>query len=62
MAPSDAVRRATKKYLSEKVDTITVRVPKGKKELIESIAKSKGLSLNSYFNMIIDQAVQREDQ
>mgnify|MGYP003308349503 CR=1 FL=1 len=62
MAPSDAIRRATKKYLTEKVDSITLRVPKGYKAIIESIAKSKGLSVNSYLTTIIDQEIQKEIQ
>ena len=62
MAPSDAIRRATKKYLTEKVDSITLRVPKGNKAIIESIAKSKGLSVNSYLTTIIDQEIQKEIQ
>ena len=62
MAPSDAIRRATKKYLTEKVDSITLRVPKGYKAIIESIAKSKGLSVNSYLTTIINQEIQKEIQ
>lgn len=35
-------------YLKEKVETFVIRVPKGEKEIIQSHAKSKGKSLNSY--------------
>jgi len=36
------------RYLKEKVETFTVRVPKGQKSLIQEHAKSLGKSLNSY--------------
>ena len=36
------------KYLKEKVDEFKVRVPKGEKEIIQSYAKAKGKSLNTY--------------
>lgn len=61
MAPTDAVRRATKKYLSEKVDSITIRVPKGQKEIIEKIAASKGLSLNAYINQLIGDSISNNE-
>ena len=32
MGTTDAQKRATKKYLDEKLDRITVRVPKGERE------------------------------
>lgn len=37
-----------KRYLSEKVETIAVRVPKGEKEIIKAFAAQKGKSLNKY--------------
>lgn len=36
------------KYLKEKVETFVVRVPKGKKSVIQEHAKSQGKSLNAY--------------
>ena len=60
MSPTDAVRRATKKYLSEKVDSLTIRVPKGTKGVLESIAADKGLSVNAYLNTIIHDVIQQE--
>ena len=61
MSPTDAVRRATKKYLGEKVDSLTIRVPKGTKGVLESIAAGKGLSVNAYLNTIIRDAIQQKD-
>lgn len=35
-------------------DTITVRVPKGQKEIIAAHAESNGMSLNGYINKLIE--------
>ena len=40
--------KASEKYLSEKVDPIMVRVPKGKKEELQAAAAEIGVSLNKY--------------
>ena len=42
---TDAQRRATLKYLSEKTDDVRVRVPKGTKEYWKSAADAEGKSL-----------------
>jgi predicted HicB family RNase H-like nuclease len=41
-------QKANDKYLSEKVDSIMVRVPKGKKAEIQAAAEGAGLSLNQF--------------
>ena len=43
---SEANRRAVKKYNHDKVDMITVRVPKGEKAKIIALAKRNGESVN----------------
>ena len=40
--------KANEKYLSEKVYSIMVRVPKGKKEELREAAAAAGVSLNKY--------------
>ncbi len=40
--------RGNEKYLSEKVDSIVVRVPKGTKDDLRAAAGRKGQSLNQY--------------
>lgn len=45
------------KYLKEKVDEFKIRVPKGKKALIQEFAKSKGKSLNGFVVDLIDEAM-----
>ena len=60
MAPTEAQKRARDKWLSEKVETIAVRVPKGKKEVIKKYAADHGESTNAFINRVIDEAM--EDQ
>ncbi len=43
---SEANRKAVKKYNHDKVDMITVRVPKGEKAKIIALAKRNGESVN----------------
>ena len=43
---SEANRKAVKKYNPDKVDMITVRVPKGEKAKIIALAKRNGESVN----------------
>jgi len=40
--------KANEKYLSEKVDTIVVRLPKGEKDKARAAADRAGVSLNRY--------------
>ena len=43
---SEANRKAVKKYNHDKVDMITVRIPKGEKAKIIALAKRNGESVN----------------
>ena len=59
MAPTDAQKRARDKWLSEKVETINLRVPKGKKELIQHFAAERGQSVNAFINRAVDDAMKK---
>ena len=48
-----ARRKANQKYLSEKVDSINIRFPKGMKDLLREKAKEKDLSINQYCRQAI---------
>ena len=48
---SEAQNKATQKYIKKAYDTLTVRAPKGMREVYNAHAKSKGKSLN---NLIIE--------
>ena len=58
MAPTDAQKRARDKWLSEKVETINLRVPKGKKEIIQHFAAEHNESVNAFINRAVDEAMQ----
>ena len=53
-------KKANEKYLSEKVDNILIRVPKGKKAEIQDAAKQKSVSLNQYIVDAIDNALNQD--
>lgn len=51
---TDAQRKANRKYEIEKTESIKVRVPKGKKELVQECAKLNNESINGMINRLID--------
>lgn len=53
-------KKANEKYLTEKVDNILIRVPKGKKAVIQDAAKQKNISLNQYIVDAIDHAIEQD--
>lgn len=55
MAYSEASKRAVAKYMAKAYQRIELRVKMGQKEAIQAFAESKGLSLNSYINQLIEQ-------
>lgn len=62
MASSEALRRASKKYDAEKVDRIPLRVPKGKKEIIQEHAALHGESVNAFLNRAVDETIKRDNE
>ena len=61
MATTDAQRRARDKWLAEKVDTINMRVPKGKKAEIQTHATQCGESVNAFLIRAADEAMERDN-
>lgn len=59
MRYTDAQKRAAEKYLSEKVEDIRIRVPKGKKEYYKAQAAAAGLSLNQFAVDAMDEKIER---
>lgn len=57
---TDAQRKAVKKYQTEKVETIAVRVPKGKKAYYKDKADSVGQSLNQFAIESMNERIDRE--
>ena len=62
MPPTDAQRRARDKWLSEKVETINLRVPKGSKEIIKTHAEKHGESTNAFVYRTVMEAIERDEQ
>ena len=58
MAISEARKRANNKWLNEKVENITFRVPKGKKKIIQEFAADRGVSVNAFINRAVDKAME----
>ena len=60
MAPTEAQRRARDKWLAEKVETINLRVPKGKKAVFKSHAEKCGESVNAFLLRAAEETIERE--
>lgn len=48
---SEAQKRATKKYQQAVYDNISLRIPKGERELFRSFAEAENLSLSQYIRI-----------
>lgn len=59
-AYSNAQKKASIKYLSEKTESIQIRVPKGKKTEYKAQAAEHGLSLNAYIIQLIESDKQQD--
>ena len=54
-------KKANDKYMTEKIDSLSIYVPKGQKELIKNAARKKGLSMNQYVVDAINAALSADD-
>ena len=61
MAVSKAQQRAVNKYVKNNYDEVKLRMPKGKKDVIQVHAAQQGESVNAYINRAIDEAMQWDD-
>lgn len=62
MAVSKAQQKAVAKYMKSNYDELKVRVPKGRKEVIKSIAEQQGKSLNSFIIEAIDEKINGREE
>ena len=60
MVSSEAQKRASAKWQKEKVEDITFRVPKGRKEVIKSHASSCGESMNAFLLRAAEETMERD--
>lgn len=61
MPVSEAQRKAAAKYL-EKLDEIRIRMPKGRKDIIQAHAAAQGESVNGFINRAIDHEMERDNE
>lgn len=59
MAISEARKRANDKYIKSQ-DEIKIRLPKGKKKVIQDIASSQGKSTNEYVKKAIQSKIKAD--
>ena len=52
-------KEANKRYL-EKLDSLTLRMQMGKKDIIKAHAESMGESVNGFINRAIDETMERD--
>ena len=60
MAITEAQKKAVAKYNAKAYDEIKLRVPKGKKEVIQDIASSQGKSTNEYVKNAIQSKIKAD--
>lgn len=58
MPVSEQQKMYVKKHQQEKTDTVTIRPPKGRKELWRSAASAAGMSLQRFIIDTVDTAVE----
>lgn len=61
MATSEAQLKASKKYISEKLDEIRFRVPKGEREMLKRHAEKMGESLNKFLYRAVKEAIEKDN-
>ncbi len=54
MSIRESQRRAVAKYNLKNYDRVELRLPKGKKEILQAHAEEQGESLNAFVNRAID--------
>lgn len=59
MKPSEAQKKATKKY-HDSLDQINIRVPKGDKQIITDHATSQGESITIFIRRAIAETMERD--
>ena len=61
MSPSDAQRRAIRKYQQEKLEDVKFRVRKGEKQVIQEHAQQQGESVNAFLTRAVRDTMERDN-
>ncbi len=59
--PTEAKKRANKKYSEEKLEMISIRVPKGEPELFKAHAAKQGESLAAFLRRAAKETIDRDN-
>lgn len=59
---TEAQAKASAKYLSEKVEDIRIRVPKGQKAVIKAHAEKQDESMNQFVTRAIAETIERDNK
>ena len=57
---TEAMDRSIKKYEAEKIERISIRFPKGKREIVQAHAAAQGESMNAFINRAINETMARD--
>ena len=60
MSASESQKKASKKYINEKLDEIKVRVPKGEKDIIKAHAESQDESVSAFVYRAVKETMKRD--
>ena len=60
MPPSEAQKRASKKYCEDKLERLNIRVPKGDKDKIQAHADARDESINGFVLRAIRETMERD--
>lgn len=61
MPTSKAQQKATNKYMKANYDRVSLILSKGKKEIIQLHAKTRGESLNGFINRAIENQIKLDE-
>ena len=56
-----ASTKAQNKYIAKAYDRINLTMPKGKKEIVQAHAESKGESVNAFINRAVNETIDRDN-
>ncbi len=60
MTTTDAQKKATRKYIENKLDEFKIRFPKGEKDVIKEHAARQGESMNEFFIRAARETMERD--
>lgn len=62
MTTKESQRKASKKYITEKLDEIKLRVPKGEREILKKHAEKMGESVNGFIYRAVKETMARDNK